>query len=290
MHTPIGRARFTEVRRLDETGSTNDDLMALGRQGEPEGIVLVAGHQTGGRGRHGRTWSAPPATGLLCSVLLRPPAAVADLITATVAVALLDALESLGVTGVGIKWPNDLIVATPGADRDGHGGVERKLAGILAEVDAPVGSSSASGQRTADDTERLLVVVGSGVNVKTPAELPVEVADRFIALDALVSPVPSVDQVLERYLDALERVHSVLLADREALLERWRDHCVTIGRDVRVDLGVRDLRGRATGIDDQGRLVVRSEDGTESALAAGDVVHLAPGGAPADVGPVEDTS
>ncbi|HET8929559.1 MAG TPA: biotin--[acetyl-CoA-carboxylase] ligase [Acidimicrobiales bacterium] len=288
MTTPIGRTRFTDVRRVDETGSTNDDLMALGRRGEPEGIVLVAGHQTGGRGRHGRTWSAPPGMGLLCSVLLRPPAAVAELITATVAVALLDALESLGATGVGIKWPNDLIVATSGAGRGGHRRVERKLAGILAEADAPVGSSTASGQRAPKDTERLLVVVGSGVNVNTPTELPVEVADRFIALDALVSPTPGVDEVLEAYLEALERAHALVLADRDGLLERWRERCVTIGRDVRVDLGVRDLRGVAMRIDGHGRLVVRSDGGVETAVAAGDVVHLGTEESPAGrSGPVE---
>jgi BirA family biotin operon repressor/biotin-[acetyl-CoA-carboxylase] ligase len=277
---PSGPIRFTDVRRVTETGSTNDDLMALGRQGEGEGIVLVAGHQTGGRGRHGRTWTAPPGTGLLCSVLLRPPAAVAGLVTATVAVALVDALETFGVAGLGIKWPNDLIVSVADAPRAPNGAAtgERKLAGILAEVDAPAGTSSASGPRTPAATERLLVVVGSGVNVHTPTELPVDVADRFIALDALGSPTPAIDDVLAAYLDELERAYAQLLVDVHGLTERWRNRCVTIGRRVRVDLGVRDLEGRATRIDDHGRLVVCSDDGIETAVAAGDVVHLRPDG------------
>ena len=69
-------ARFADVRWVDETGSTNADAMELARQGEREGIVLVADHQTAGRGRAGRTWTAPPGAGLLLSVLLRPPAPV----------------------------------------------------------------------------------------------------------------------------------------------------------------------------------------------------------------------
>ncbi len=285
MNAPADGARFTDVRRIDETGSTNDDLMELGRQGEPEGIVLVAGHQTVGRGRHGRRWSAPPGAGLLCSVLLRPPAAVADLVTATVAVALEGALVSLGVTGVGIKWPNDLIVADAADERPADPApgdlAGRKLAGILAEVDVPTGSSAASGPRIPSGSERLLVVVGAGVNVHTPDTLPVEIADRFVALDALVTPVPGVDDLLTAYLASLEAAYAGLLADRQALLEQWRDRCVTIGRDVRVDLGARDLEGRATGIDDRGRLVVRTTAGDEVAVTAGDVVHLV-GEIPAD--------
>ncbi len=278
MNAPAEGTRFTDVRRVADTGSTNDDLMALGRQGEAEGIVLVAGHQTVGRGRHGRRWSAPPGTSLLCSVLLRPPAGVADLVTATVAVALRSAVASLGATGVGIKWPNDLIVAGASDDRPAEPGrgdlAGRKLAGILAEVDVPTGTSAASGPRTPSGAERLLVVVGAGVNVHTPDAVPAGIADRFVALDALVSPTPSIDDVLAAYLAALEVAYAGLLADRHVVIEQWRDHCATIGREVRVDLGARDLEGRATGIDDRGRLVVRTPDGDEVAVTAGDVVHF----------------
>ena len=71
--------RFADVRWVAETGSTNADALELARQGEAEGVVLVADHQTAGRGRLGRTWQAPPGASLLCTVLLRPPAAVAGL-------------------------------------------------------------------------------------------------------------------------------------------------------------------------------------------------------------------
>src|SRR5688572_31080958 len=103
-------ARFADVRWMAETGSTNADAMELGREGEREGIVLVADHQTAGRGRAGRTWTAPPGASLLCTILLRPPAAVAPLVTFALAVAAADAVERVGGFRPGLKWPNDLVV------------------------------------------------------------------------------------------------------------------------------------------------------------------------------------
>ena len=132
-------ARFADVRWVDETGSTNADAMELARQGEPEGIVLVADHQTAGRGRAGRTWTAPPGAGLLLSVLLRPPAPVVDLATMAVAVSAAAAVESVAGFAPRLKWPNDLVWPGDGSAPD------RKLAGILAEADWPAGSAISAG-------------------------------------------------------------------------------------------------------------------------------------------------
>ena len=127
-------ARFADVRWVAETGSTNADALELARQGEPEGIVLVADHQTAGRGRAGRTWTAPPGAGLLLSVLLRPPAAV-DGPDARWRwrVAAAAAVESVAGFAPRLKWPNDLVWPGDGSAPD------RKLAGILAEADWPAG-------------------------------------------------------------------------------------------------------------------------------------------------------
>src|SRR5690606_4295566 len=81
------RSRFLDIRRVKETGSTNADVLGLARDGAPEGVVLVTDHQTAGRGRSGRRWDAPPGSSLLCTVLLRPPAPVAPLVTFALAVA-----------------------------------------------------------------------------------------------------------------------------------------------------------------------------------------------------------
>ena len=101
--------RFADVRWVAETGSTNADAMELARQGEPEGIVLVADHQTAGRGRAGRSWTAPSGAGLLVSVLLRPPVAVMDLCTMAVGVSAAEAVEAVAGFSPRLKWPNDLV-------------------------------------------------------------------------------------------------------------------------------------------------------------------------------------
>src|SRR3546814_9247630 len=136
--TELAGTRFANVRWGDETGSTNADLMERARQGDAEGAVLVADHQSAGRGRAGRVWTAPPGAGLLMSILLRPPAEVMDSCTMAVAVSASEAIEEVAGFAPRLKWPNDLV--WPG---DGSG-VDRKLAGILAEADWPAEIGGAS--------------------------------------------------------------------------------------------------------------------------------------------------
>src|SRR3546814_9253700 len=99
--------RFANVRWVDETGSTNSDLMERARQGDAEGAVRVADHQSAGRGRAGRVWTAPPGAGLLMSILLRPPAEVMDSCTMAVAVSASEAIEEVAGFAPRLQWPND---------------------------------------------------------------------------------------------------------------------------------------------------------------------------------------
>ncbi len=275
MSHPHRQIRFVDIRRKSSTESTNSDMLALGRHGGGEGIVVVADVQTAGRGRHGRSWVAPPATGLLCSVLLRPPGRVVELTTAMVAIAVLDTVRGLGVEGVGIKWPNDLVVESVGGPIPGTPvRRERKLAGILAEVDWTTGSTAADGHRRARGDERVLVAAGMGMNVTIVDRLPHEVAERRIALHELLDHPVSLDEVLHGYLGALERRYRQLLDDRAATLDAWRAPCVTLGREVRVDLGPAELCGTAADVDMSGRLIVTTGAGERRVVAAGDVIHL----------------
>src|SRR5688572_30718793 len=172
--------RFADVRWVAETGSTNADAMELARHGEPEGIVLVADHQTAGRGRAGRTWTAPPGAGLLLSILLRPPASVLDLTTMAVAVSAAAAVGSVAGFSPRLKWPNDLVWPGDGSADD------RKLAGILAEADWPAAASVSAGWRAPAEHDRAVVVVGIGINVTWPADLPEELADIAVAVNQVV--------------------------------------------------------------------------------------------------------
>ena len=241
--------RFTDVRWLAATGSTNDDVLALARAGAPEGIVVVADHQTAGRGRKGRTWQAPPGASLLMTVLLRPPAAVADLATMVCAVSLAEAVED--VTGIAprLKWPNDLVVG------------DRKLCGILAEADWQRDGAVA-------------VVVGIGLNVSWPTPLPNGIAETMTALN-LLGATTTREEVLGAFLTRLEARYGPLVAgaDRAPVLDAWRARSATIGRHVRVELPDRTVDGTATGVTAEGHLIVDTGAGTET-FAAGDVIHV----------------
>ncbi len=242
-----------DVRIVARTASTNADLVVEAATGAAEGTVLVAESQEAGRGRLGRTWTSPPRAGLTVSVLLRPtaPDGWLPLLTGfALAVAL---REQVGLEAV-VKWPNDVVVA-------GSDGVERKLAGILAEV-APDGA----------------VVIGVGVNVTTRA-------DEFVGLPPGSSEPTSLalagarvtdrETVLKAFLRSFSRAYASWRSDPASIAPLYRQVSATLGRQVRLELpGSSSVTGTAQDVDAAGRLVVEDADGTRTAYAAGDVVHL----------------
>jgi BirA family biotin operon repressor/biotin-[acetyl-CoA-carboxylase] ligase len=233
-------ARFRDVRRLAETDSTNRYALDLARAGAADGVVVVADHQRAGRGRLGRTWTAPPGASLLVSVLLRPelPPEQRHVVVMAAAVAMGDALaRAAGVTAT-TKWPNDLLVGT------------RKIAGILAE---------ASGDA---------VVVGIGVNLDWPV-VPPELEDIATACNLESGRTTSRDDLLVEFLAR----YDAQLSDLDDTRRRYRDELGTLGRTVRVERAHGTLVGRAVDVDDAGRLLVEV-DGAVEVIAAGDVVHL----------------
>jgi BirA family transcriptional regulator, biotin operon repressor / biotin---[acetyl-CoA-carboxylase] ligase len=244
---------WREIRVVEETGSTNVDLADLAREGAEPGLVLVAEAQTSGRGRMGRTWSAPPRSGLAFSVLLPQEESVTRLgwLPLVAGIAVVSALRGFAeVGGVGrgrmaeaaLKWPNDVLIG------------DRKLAGILA-------------QRVETG-----VVVGIGLNVGLRAdELPVPTATSLAIEEAPADR----DPLLRAILRALEARHEELRTGGEApLREAYRAMCATLGRRVRVELpDGSTLIGEAVDVEEAGRLVVRADDG-EHLLNAGDVVHV----------------
>ncbi|MGQ0832040.1 MAG: biotin--[acetyl-CoA-carboxylase] ligase, partial [Microthrixaceae bacterium] len=229
--------------------------------GEPEGVVLVADHQSAGRGRAGRSWTAPPGASLLMTVLLRPPAEVVELTTMAMAVAAAEAVEALAGFAPRLKWPNDLV--WPG---DGTG-PDRKLAGILAEADWP---------SVSEPPETVAVVVGIGINVAWPPDLPAELAEIAIACNHVVEVRLDREDLLVALLERLEAHYAGLLAgEREPLLAAWRTGSATLGRRVRVELDGETVEGIATDITAAGHLLIDTDAGARSVIA-GDVIHLRP--------------
>ncbi|MEY2420449.1 MAG: BirA family transcriptional regulator [Acidimicrobiaceae bacterium] len=244
----MANTRFADVRWVDETGSTNADLLSLARDGAAEGIVLVADHQTAGRGRAGRSWVAPAGASLLLSVLLRPPARVAGLSSMAIGLAAADAVDVVAGFRPRLKWPNDLV--WPG---DGSA-VDRKLAGILAEAHWP-------------SEHEVAVVVGIGVNVNWPATLPDELEDIAIAINHVAGRDVDREDVLVRLLQRLDHRYDELLGG--GIVDAWRASSATLGRRVRVDLGTEIIEGVAHDVTDDGHLIVGNRT-----IAVGDVVHL----------------
>jgi len=217
----LAGTRFADVRWVTETGSTNADLLAMAREGAPEGIVLVADHQTAGRGRAGRSFVAPPGASLLFSVLVRPQPRTAPLVSLAMAVAVIDAVEEVAGFSPQVKWPNDVVWS------------DRKLAGILAEAHWP------------NDRE-VALVVGTGLNVNWPDELPADLAGIAIAINHIAHH----DIEREPLLVALLRHFALRYADvgSSALLDAWRERSATLHRRVRVDLGSEQIEGVASDI------------------------------------------
>lgn len=255
----MAATRFVDVRHLSSIDSTNRYVLDEARAGAPEGLVVVADHQTAGRGRLGRRWEAPPGSNLLVSVLLRPPLDPdrVQLAASVVALAAADAVREVSGLELGIKWPNDLLAA------DG-----RKVAGILAEADlAPAGRPP-------------VVVVGLGLNVNWPAsdaDLPLELVGSATSLAQQTGRVTDRDQLLTSLLEHLEpRVGDLASSEgRDRQAAELRCRCVTLGRRVRVDLAEGAIEGVASDITPDGHLVV-DVGGTTRTVVAGDVVHLRP--------------
>ncbi len=238
--TPVAGEHW-DVRWLDEVDSTNRYALDEARAGTPAGLVVVAEHQTAGRGRLGRTWVAPPGASLLMSVLLRPdlPVEARHLVVVAGALAMAEAVEAETGVRAGLKWPNDLLVG------------DRKLAGILAEA-------------TGD-----AVVVGIGVNLHWE-DVPPELTEIATACNLEGGRPTTPEAVLTGFLAG----YAARLADLDRTRADYEARLMTVGRRVRVEQAATVLVGEARGIDASGHLLVRTDAGDDETVAVGDVVHL----------------
>lgn len=243
----VERGPYNQLQHSEETGSTNTDLVAAGHEGAPAWTVFLTEHQVSGRGRMGRRFEAPAGSQLTLSVLIRPPASsVARLGTMSLAtgLALVDAVGR--ETGVGMKWPNDLV----------HDG--RKLCGILAEA-VDLGQNPA-------------VVIGLGLNTSLrEGELPVAHAS---SLELEGIPYER-NELAVRVLLSLHQRLTQWEQDSPELMRDYLEVCVTLGQEVRALLpGDKELLGTATAVNDEGHLIITDEAGKDHEMAVGDIIHL----------------
>lgn len=231
--------------------STNAAARRLAEQGAAEGTAVLAGSQTQGRGRYGRSFYSPDGTGVYLSLLLRPAGDPQQtvLLTAAAAAAICQAMEALGVDGPEIKWVNDIFL---------HG---KKVCGILCEASFSLETGAPE-----------YVVVGAGINVYAPeGGFPPEIADIAGALwDA---PVPDGKNKLAA--EFLNRFWELYRTGGD-FLEDYRRRSLVIGKTVTVAAETGSQRALALDIDDRCRLRVRFDDGREQTLSYGEV-RVVPG-------------
>ena len=198
-----------DVRWYDTIDSTNTEAKRLARQGAPHGTVLIAGHQTDGRGRMGRQFVSDADMGVYLSVILRPCCEPAELmhLTCAAAVAMCDAVEKIAGFRPGAKWINDLVY-------DG-----RKLGGILTEMSLDKGGID-------------YAIVGIGINCsQTVTDFPAPLQDMAGSLSMVTGKPVDRAKLAAAMTDALHEMDAHL-PEKASILDRYRTDCITLGKDV----------------------------------------------------------
>lgn len=241
----VGKRVFS----FEELDSTNDMAWRLGEQGLPEGSCVFAEHQKKGRGRLGRRWVAPKHKAILFSVLLRPKLSPQQVPRLTLAAALSVTRAVQAVTGVsvGIKWPNDILYK------------EKKLCGILTEMSAE-----------ADSVRFVVLGIGLNVNTRSKDLLPDATSLREIT-GADISRVALLQVILKELEKDLVRLKKKQF---DELSQEWEEFSETTGKRVVATLLDRTVQGQATGIDRDGALWIRKDNGLQEKIISGDIRHL----------------
>ena len=230
--------------------STNTRAMELARQGAPHGTVLIADHQTGGRGRRGRSFHSPAGNGIYMSVILRPKCTPRQImhLTCAAAVAMCDAVYDACAIQPGIKWTNDLVCG------------KRKIAGILTELGfGPHGMVD-------------YAVIGVGINCcQQEADFPADIRDIAGSLSSVSHQPVDRAKVSAAMMDAFYRMDRELLTGKAHIMNRYRNLCVTLGKEISLVRGDEVRHGTALSINADGALVVRFPDGTTETVNSGEV-------------------
>lgn len=237
------------IVHFDETSSSSDEADRLAGSGEPAGTVVIAEKQTAGRGRMGRVWHSTAGKGIYLSVILRPalPPARTSFITLCSAIAAREAIQLRTGLRAYLKWPNDVLIAG------------RKACGILTEL-----------KTEADRID--YAIVGMGINVNQTAAhlqgLP-EATSLKIETGGDVSRL----ELTQSFLGVFDRIYQILVEERYGeIIDLWLDASETIGRRIVIQpFSGEKTEGVATGLDEDGCLLVRLDNGLTRRITGGDV-------------------
>jgi BirA family biotin operon repressor/biotin-[acetyl-CoA-carboxylase] ligase len=231
-------------------GSTNKRAFALADENAPEGSIVVAGSQTAGVGRLGKSWTSPPG-GLYLSLILRPDVAMLRRLPVTLmgGLAVAEAIEATTQLTAELKWPNDVYVSG------------KKVAGILGEL------------------KRDVLVLGIGINIGEPeGGFPDDIKETAASLASLAEDqAPDPEAVLAELLKRFEdHYQSVRAGGGVGILSSASARMPMLGKPMRITLPNRTVTGIASGLNQTGGLVVELEDGTRDVFVAGEVEAVRP--------------
>lgn len=235
---------------FDSIGSTNDHIRQLAKSGAPHGTAVIAGNQTNGHGRRGRSFHSPDGAGVYLSILLRPDCLPTELmhLTCATAVSMCDAVAEATGLRPGIKWTNDLVCG------------KRKLGGILTEL------SFTSGGRVD------YAIIGIGINCcQMAGDFPEEIRDMAGSLAMVTGRTIDRSRVAAAMLEALYQMDTLLLTGKAHMLQRYRADCITLGKEIVLVRGSEIRYGKALDVDDEGALVVEFQTGFRETVNSGEV-------------------
>lgn len=236
---------------FDTIDSTNTKAKQLAGQGAPQGSVVIADHQTGGRGRLGRSFSSPAGMGIYLSVILRPGCKPEKMmhLTCAAGVAVCDALEKCMGLRPGIKWTNDIVYNS------------KKLGGILTELSV--------------DTKTGLVdyaIIGVGINCcQKEQDFPVEIRSMAASLSQVCGKDIDRSLVSVHLIRELLRLCDTFLSEKTQLMERYQKDCITVGKQIVVMRGDEKRYGTAICVEEDGALLVEFSDGSRESVNSGEV-------------------
>lgn len=240
---------------FEEVGSTNDIAFELARNGAPHGTIVIADSQTKGRGRLERKWISPPCLNLYISVILRPTIQAKDapLLTLITSIALAETIKNHRAEA-SIKWPNDIVI-------DG-----KKAAGVLTEMQPRGGKVD-------------FVVVGMGVNLNMTKEIMQrdmgEIAESATSVRAAIGYEVDRSKFTAGLINELQIWYQKFLKDgSNKIIREWTERWGAINRRVRVEFDENAVEGIALGLDENGYLVLKKDDGTSETIVAGDLILL----------------
>lgn len=243
---------ISDITVYESTASTNDLVTRRATDGSTAPLAILAETQTAGRGRFGRKWHSSPRQGIWMSILLRPeiPFSQWPRLTSTAALAIALAIENVTKLQTGIKWPNDVLV---------HG---KKISGLLVET----GLHPAAGA---------FAVLGIGINANQ-TEFPEEIRDRASSLKLESGKFVNRNTLVAGILDHIGRLLPQMQTDFSGVLAQISERSTVLGKALQLHSGGIPIEGVAEGLDEEGHLLLRMQDGALRSFSAGEVSTRTP--------------